>query len=476
MAGGKAGEETSNQGGEKDRMAIILYAGLYFCRPAPYIGNPCCPGHRENQIHSMLSGIQVQHTAAAAEREPLIRPFGFKGNYLTGLWQAASRITSSNGHSVTGLATQSVLYGDADFFAAHSEETGNEKMFALTQEALSLLPQLPFNTPLDLQEKLLPQVIAAAGKITGKPDIHLNFVLNSLVSVDNAAWLLYARENGIRNFDEMVPAEYRQALGHRNSQIAVMFQVSYNMPVQDVVNAVKAGYFVIKIKTGYPGTQEEMLAFDSARLAEIHEAVKDLHTPHGPVRYTMDANGRYETKDTLLRYLGHAQRIGAFDRILLYEEPFRETYTGPVHDIGLRLAVDESVHSEADALQRLEQGYTALVLKGIAKTLSLSMRIARLAAERNVPCLCSDLTVSPVLVDWHKNLAARLSPFPGIGMGMMETNGDMNYTRWNEMKRYHPAAGSSWTEAEQGVFRLGPDFYEKSGGIFEPLPHYDALF
>src|ERR1700742_5101076 len=149
----------------------------------------------------------------------------------------------------------------------------------------------------------------------------------------------------------MLPPGYREALSHRNDRIAVMFQVSYNMPVQDVVNAVKAGYFVIKIKTGAPGTQEEMLAFDSARLTEIHEAVKNLHTPHGPVRYTMDANGRYEARDTLLRYLDHAQRIGAFDRILLYEEPFREEFTEPVHGFGLRLAVDESVHSEEDALQ-----------------------------------------------------------------------------------------------------------------------------
>ena len=424
----------------------------------------------------MLSGIKIQHTAAVAEREPLIRPFGFKGNYLTELWQAVSRITSSNGHSAIGLATQSVLYGDADFFAAHPEQTGNEKMFALTEEALALMKQIPFTTPPGLLEELLPQVTAAAGRITGKPDIHINFILNSLVSVDNAAWLLYARENGLHGFDEMIPGPYGEALRHRNDRIAVMFQVSYNMPVEDVVNAVKAGYFVIKIKTGYPGTQEEMLAFDSARLTEIHEAVKDLHTPHGPVRYTMDANGRYEAKDTLLRYLDHAQAIGAFDRILLYEEPFREEFTAPVHDIGLRLAVDESVHSEADALQRLDQGYTALVLKGIAKTLSLSMRIAKLAAERGVPCMCSDLTVNPVLVDWHKNLAARLSPFPGIGMGMMETNGDMNYTRWAAMKQQHPAAGSSWTDAEQGVFHLRPDFYAQSGGILSPLPHYEALF
>ncbi len=144
--------------------------------------------------------------------------------------------------------------------------------------------------------------------------------------------------------------------------------------------------------------------------------------------------------------------------------------------MGILVAGDESVHNEASAIRRLNQGYGALVLKGIAKTLSFSMKVAKLAQERGVPCLCADLTVNPILVDWHKNLAARLAPFPGIGMGLMETNGDMQYRNWKTMMGFNPAAKASWAQARNGVFELDKDFYNRSAGIFEPLPHYEQMF
>ena len=420
--------------------------------------------------------IRIQAAAARYERELLLRPFGFKGNYLTELWQVATRLTSGSGNTAIGLATQSVLYGDAEYFAAHPEVEGNQKMFALVEEALSIVKATPFKTPLDLQQHIIERVTLAAKKITGREQLHYNFVLNAMVSIDNAAWLLYAKENKCKTFDDMIPTPFRKALGYRNEQIAVIFQVSYNMPLADIVKAVEQGYFIIKIKTGYPGSQEDMLAFDKARLTAIHEALKNVTSSHGRIWYTLDANGRYAEKETLRQYIAHAREIGAFDRILLYEEPFREDLKEPVGDLGIRLAADESVHSERDALQRLEQGYSVMVLKGIAKTLSLSMRIARLAEERKVPCICADLTVSPALVDWHKNLAARLAPFPGIGMGLMETNGDMNYKQWEAMKSYHPAGSASWTVVRNGTFTLDPSFYAESGGILKNMPHYEALF
>jgi hypothetical protein len=190
----------------------------------------------------------------------------------------------------------------------------------------------------------------------------------------------------------------------------------------------------------------------------------------------MDANARYEKKETLLKYLDHAKKIGALEQVLLYEEPFVETNNEDVKDVGIIIAGDESVHDEEGALRRLAQGYSAIVLKGIAKTLSLSMRIAKLAYERKVPCICADLTVNPILVDWHKNLAGRLAPFPGIGMGMMETNGNMQYRNWQQMVSYNPSAAASWAKVKNGVFELDKDFYESSGGIFSPSPHYTAMF
>lgn len=433
----------------------------------------------DKQEERFMKTIRVVNTGAEFEREKLNGPFGFKGGYLSELWQAVSKLEVASGESAIGMATQSILYADADLFVDNTEAGGNALMFVLVNEALKLVKETPFRHPVELMEKIMPALQETAIRITGKKDLNQNFIYNTLVSIDNAAWLLYAKENGITSFDAMVPAPYRKALQHHNRQIAIMYQVPYDMPMSALVNAMKEGYFVIKIKTGFPGSQEVMLARDMERLTQIHQTLKDYrtpHTPNGKLIYTMDANGRYEKKSLLLKYLDHAKRIGAFGQVLVYEEPFVESNNETVGDLGIRVAADESVHVVADAKKRIEQGYGALVLKGIAKTLSQSMKIAAFAQEQNIPCLCADLTVNPVLVEWHKNLAARIAPFPGIGMGLMETNGDLNYVNWEKMTNYQRFAGASWMQRKNGVFELDPDFYNTSGGIFEVPRHYEEMF
>ena len=431
-----------------------------------------------NAMDIDLKTIKVSDIGSNFEREKLIRPFGFKGGYLSELWQTVSRLESNSGLSEIGIATQSVLYGDADLFADNSEANGNALMYVLVNKALKLVKETPFKTPVELLDNILPELVIEGKKVTGKDDLNLNFIYNALISVDNAAWLLYAAENRFSNFDAMVPKAYKKALSYKSDKIAIMYQIPYNMPMSELLDAAKKGYFVFKIKTGFPGSQQEMLQGDIERLTQIHNTLKNVftdQTPSGRIYYTMDANARYEEKETLQKYLDHAKKIGAFDQILLYEEPFIETNNENVSDLGIRIAADESVHGESDALRRLDQGYGSLVLKGIAKTLSFSMKIAKLAEERKVPCLCADLTVNPILIDWHKNLAGRIAPFPGINMGLMETNGDMNYVNWNRMQAYHPYYGSSWMEVRNGVFELNKDFYDKSGGIFTPSKHYEEL-
>lgn len=430
-------------------------------------------------INPIMKNIKVIRTDSDFEREKLVRPFGFKGGYLTELWQVASKLESESGHSKIGVATQSVLYGDADLFSSYSESGGNALMYLVVNKALDLIKQTPFTNPVNLLDTIIPELIIQAEQITGRKGLNVNFLYNALVSTDNAAWLLYAAENQYKNFDEMIPEPYKKGLSHRNDKVAIMYQIPYGMPMQEIKDAAKAGFFVFKIKTGYPGSQDVMLQNDMERLTQVHNALKGLRTnqtDNGKLIYTMDANARYERKETLMRYLDHAKKIGAFEHILFYEEPLTEQNGEDVSDVGIRIAADESVHNEMDALRRIEQGYGAMVLKGIAKTLSQSMKIANLAAERQIPCLCADLTVNPILIDWNKNLTARLMPFPGIGMGFMETNGDMNYRNWKNMLGYHPLAGASWTQARNGVFELNADYYERSGGIFEPSTHYTDMF
>jgi L-alanine-DL-glutamate epimerase-like enolase superfamily enzyme len=386
---------------------------------------------------------------------------------------------SDSGRGRVGIGTQSVLWSDAAVFGSGSESAGNALMYAVTARALALAREAgPFRTPLDLLDAILEPAHAYAREATGRRGLRKTFTLNALVPVDNAAWLLHADENGIAAFDAMVPAEFRPALASRHRLVAAIPLMAYAVPVPEIRAAADQGFFFMKIKIGQPGTQEEMLEKDKARLSEIHAVLGSLETPHardGRLPYYFDANGRYERKDTLLRLLDHARRIGAFDRIAVVEEPFPEELEVEVGDLGVRVAADESAHTDADAARRIDLGYGAIALKPIAKTLSMSLRVARLAHERGVPCFCADLTVHPILVDWNKVFAARLAPLPGLSLGLLETNGHQNYRNWEAMRRHHPCFGAPWTLPEKGVFRLDEDFYARSGGIFEPSPHFESL-
>lgn len=160
----------------------------------------------------------------------------------------------------------------------------------------------------------------------------------------------------------------------------------------------------------------------------------------------------------------------------MIEEPFGEANETFVGDLGVRIAADESAHTVADALARIEQGYSAIAVKAIAKTMSMTMKIVQAAYERNVPCFCADLTVNPILVDWNKNVAARLAPFPDMSIGLQETNGHQYYKNWEKMLGYHPMSEAPWVHTQAGVYPTGEEFYQKSGGILAPSPHYESMF
>jgi L-alanine-DL-glutamate epimerase-like enolase superfamily enzyme len=426
--------------------------------------------------------ICVAHTNSNFEREPMLAPFGFKGGYLTELWQTVALISSHTGCTGIGLGTQSSLWSDASIFLQNPESVGNSIMYLMTAYALKQARGMEFDTPIDLLDKLLPITYEYGKAISGNPNLRLTYALNALVAVDNAAWQLYMKENKINSFDGMIPPEIRPALLYKHKELASIPLMSYGVSLNDINGAVDDGYFFLKIKIGSDpdkdGDQEKMLAWDMARLSSIHKAVKDRCIPYtedGHIPYYLDANGRYNSKDRLLRLLDYADKIGALERIILLEEPFPEECHVDVRDVPVRLAADESAHSDADAALRIDMGYGAIALKPIAKTMSMSLKIARIAHERNIPCFCADLTVNPVLVDWNKNVAARLMPLPGMKIGVIETNGHQNYLNWKNMASYHPCAHAPWTKTVDGVFHLDEDFYKQSGGILLTSSHYSDM-
>jgi len=459
----------------ESRRQFVKKAGALAGLSAAGLSSLAWTSHRDNQS---TMPIRIQHVDSNFEREPLAHPFGFKGGYLTELWQTVALMESASGHATVGLGTQSVLWADSSVFAAHTESGGNALMFALTERALQIAEGTSFETPIDLIEGLVDELLPYARQLTGDAALQKTFVLNALVPVDHAAWLLYARENGIQDFDAMIPDAYRPGLAHRHDRVASIPAFGYEAPLDDIEAAAAAGYYFMKIKIGQPGTQAEMLAKDQERLTAIHGVLGELRTPYtesGKIPYYLDANGRYASKDTLRRLLDHADRIGALEQIVIVEEPFQDDVEGDVSGFPVRIAADESAHTGAETRRVIEQGYGAIALKPIAKTLSMTLQMAQVAVEHDVPCFCADLTVNPILVDWNKNVAARLPPLPGFKTGLMETNGHQNYEHWDRLTSYHPQAGAAWTQTQDGVFRVGDDFYATSGGIFAPPEHYRNL-
>ncbi len=422
--------------------------------------------------------IRIKNVDSNFEREPM-NPYHFKGSVITEGWQTAAWLEAESGIYNIGLGTQGILWSDSKVFHAHSETGGNALMYAMSERALQLIKDTSFTNPLELLDELLPEVFEYGKKITNNPDLRKTFALNSLVCVDNAAWLLYAAENKINKFDDMIPDAYKPGLSYRHSQVASIPSFSVGTKVEILKAAADQGYFILKLKLGSAGTQEEMVQKDMDFLSAVHAGIGHYKTPYtknGKIPYYLDPNGRYEKKDTLLRFLDHAKKIGAFDQIALIEEPFAESNEVYVGDIGITIAADESAHTVEDAATRIEQGYKAIVLKAIAKTLSMTLKISQLAHQKKIPCFCADLTVNPILVDWNKSVAARLAPFPNMDIGLLETNGHQYYKNWDKMMTYHPKAGAKWTQTHNGVYPTDKSFYEDSGGIFEPLAHYEELF
>ncbi len=424
------------------------------------------------------SPIRIKNVDSNFEREPLI-PYRFKGSFISEGWQAAAYLESESGIHQVGIGGQGTLWSDSTVFAAHSSSGGNALMYAMSERALQIMKGNSFINPMQLLDDLLPEVYEYGKKITNYPQLRKTFALNALVCVDNAAWLLYAAENGITQFDDMIPSAYKPGLSYHHSKVASMPSFSVGADVKKIKAAADEGYFIMKLKTGASGTQKEMLEKDMAFLTDVHKSIGHYETPYtknGKIPYYFDANERYDEKDTLLRFLDHAKKIGAFEQIAVIEEPFGERNEMYVGDMGVTIAADESAHTVEDAANRIEQGYSAIAVKAIAKTLSMTMRITQLAHEKKIPCFCADLTVNPILLDWNKNVAARLAPFPNINIGLQETNGHQYYKNWNTMMSYHPRAKATWTQAKHGVFLTDQSFYDESGGIYQPSPHYEQMF
>ena len=430
-----------------------------------------------------MKRIRILSGALTHVREPLAAPFGFKGRYLEELWQTVVRLESGS-FAATAPCVESVLWSDGAVFGEHSPADSSALMMSVTERALQLLKGVSFVTPEEVLAQMLPELKAYADRICGR-SVALTFVLNALVGVDLALWILYGKENGLGTFDGLIPADVRGHMDRRYSSLARIPLLSYAVDEEEIGRICSSGTGILKIKIGkaVPGCADResdmraMTEWDTERVKRIHAVASrystDL-TESGHILYYLDANGRYDSLSRVERLLDACDRAGALDRIVLLEEPFAPDAEIDVGGLPVCVNADESAHSLEDVRTRMQMGYGAVALKPIAKTLSVSFRMASAVLEAGGQCLCADLTVNPFLAEWNKQFAARIPPLKGMGTGCVEVNGDQNYTHWKEMAKLLPE-GMEWRDAENGRFALPKDYYGQSGRLFE-RNGYDGLF
>ena len=415
--------------------------------------------------------MKIKKALCAYESEKFKSAFGFKGNTLSGVWQTVTYLSDGENYGI-GLGVQSVLWSDSGVFAAFGEEKGNSLMFDVTKFVLKYIEGAEFANPQELTKSIFSKAYDYAKKITGM-NVSETFVLNALVPVDFAAWSLYAKEHSVNDFDKIYKGSYKADM------LANIPLITYNTPVEEVVRMAEDGVCIFKIKIGSDPEKDsnldKMLEWDKNRASMIHNALKDIttkYTKSGRAVYYFDANGRYDNKERLEKFIEHLDKEGILEQTVLFEEPFAQENEIFVGDMPVCFAADESAHSLNDVKKRIDLGYKAITLKPIAKTLSVTIDMAECSRKSGVQCFCADLTVNPVMVEWNKNFAARLEPLKGMNIGVVESNGAQNYINWEKMKSYMPI---QYNGGSGSLYTLDDEFYKTAGGIFETPVHYCNL-
>ncbi len=413
--------------------------------------------------------IKITNSACKYEIEPLITPFGFKGGSSSCIWTVTVELESKE-YKASGNSIQGVLWSDGALYSSVKEQKANELMFNITSYVCDALKGMSFAGPEIIFERMFVIAMDYANSVLNIFP-RKTFILNSLVPIDNAIRLLYSRHMKKDEFE--IFASFTGISEIKQDKLALIPLITYNTASEQIKSLADNGVCIFKIKIGAdPDNDNDMLKMlnqDKKRLLQIHEILKEYKSPYtdtGYIAYYLDANGRYDTIERIQQLLDYAKEIGAYERIVLLEEPFDEHNDIDVSALKVTVAADESVHDEADAIRKIERGYKAFALKPIAKTITVTNQVAKIALKNNINVFCADLTVTPMLVEINKNYASRLPAITGMRIGIIESNGAQNYSNWKIMMDKHPMKNSAFAQPEKGLFILNDIFYSYSGGIF----------
>ena len=167
--------------------------------------------------------MRIDQTDLEIQREPFARPFAFKGSAFHEKWNLIARLRDDTaGTQAFGVGGLAVLWSDSRVFARHSEMGGNALMVAILERGLALAKDVgEVESPPQLLSSILPAVEDYARVVTGVRDLSRTFILNALVALDNAAWILWSKNHGVTAFESLVPLQARDSLAVRQQQLAL---------------------------------------------------------------------------------------------------------------------------------------------------------------------------------------------------------------------------------------------------------------
>ena len=235
--------------------------------------------------------MYIKEAEFELQREPFAQPFAFKGASFREKWNLVVRLRSEGGSWVYGMGGLAVLWSDARVFANHGEVGGNALMMTLLERGLGLVRGRSFTSPQAMFYDIMPQVYAYGRAVTRQSDLRPTFALNALVALDNAAWMLWAQEEGIDGFDKLIPSRYRPLFAERHSCVEAVPAVGYSLPDREIETLVNEGAYVLKVKVGHPGDDAEMLARDIARMDHIHQLVGNRSASRSPTGRVLYLSG-----------------------------------------------------------------------------------------------------------------------------------------------------------------------------------------
>nr|MBQ4318977.1 L-alanine-DL-glutamate epimerase [Clostridia bacterium] len=167
----------------------------------------------------MADKIKITYANSSFEQLELTSPFGFKGGSSSFLWNTAALLGSDKAFGI-GHGTEGVLWSDSKVFFTSGNLAGSAMMYLMTDRAVRLCEGREFADPSEMLDFLLPEIYEYGKAVTANPELRMTFALDSLVPVDMAMWQLYAKINGISDFDSLIPDAAKPTLSCRHDTLA----------------------------------------------------------------------------------------------------------------------------------------------------------------------------------------------------------------------------------------------------------------